>query len=137
MTAVVDLPTPPLPDATAIRCLMPGNAAAARGGLGWRRRFPLLRRAFGRQGHHGFFDTGNGEHRLLDGTTQNLHRPHMLGRGGEREHHRSALDRDIGDEPGGDDVAPTVGRRNALQNREDVILREGGHMVSILCASDI
>ncbi len=30
LTAVVDLPTPPLPDATAIRCFTPGMACGAR-----------------------------------------------------------------------------------------------------------
>ena len=40
LTAVVDLPTPPLPEATAIMCLMPGTSMVcrARRGRPWRRR---------------------------------------------------------------------------------------------------
>src|SRR3982074_3720871 len=82
LSAVVDFPTPPLPEATAMTAAMPGisdcfdigdtGLCGGRGGetLGTPRRVGMLRRrrggtgfAFGRQRDHGDGDAGNGAHR--------------------------------------------------------------------------
>src|ERR1700724_1235265 len=71
LSAVVDLPTPPLPEATAMTAAMPGISAcfaigeaglcAGRGTLGRGRRGGAGL-AFGGQRDHGGGDAGNGAH---------------------------------------------------------------------------
>ena len=103
------------------------HACAARGLCGSGRGLARLRGAFGGEGHHRLVDAGNGQHGLLDGAAQDFHGLHMLGRGGEREHHPAAVDGDIGDQSGGHHVAAAIRSGDALQNGENVFLCDLGH----------
>ena len=133
LTAVVDLPTPPLPLATATIASTPGTPAlpppaaagrppgaargggrgrpaAGRGGAGAARPCDGAALLLGGQHHHGAFDAG-------DALDRRSRRPggaapcrwRQLGRHGDREHHLAAGDEDVGDEAEGDDIALAVG----------------------------
>src|SRR6202035_286150 len=135
LIAVVDLPTPPLPEATAMTAAMPGisdcfaiGEAGLCGGLcaengatpgAWRRGACLALRG---QRDHGDGDAGNGAHRGLG------LRPHALPGAGlgsvdiDREEHLAVADRDRRQNIGigqGDSAR----RRHPGQRVENLLLR--------------
>src|SRR5687768_8012401 len=98
LQAVVDLPTPPLPDATATTCRTPGmSCALAAGGLAGRPGVALG--AFGR---------------LPDG----LEGGGLARLDGDREHDAAAIDENLGQAPGRDQALPVAepDRRERLQD---------------------
>ena len=154
LTAVVDLPTPPLPDATAMIEAMPGTprlpdeceagawapAEPARVGAGRagaagvrsaRRRPGLNRRLhaaallLGRQRHHGAGNAGDRLDDALGGGAQRLHLLRARGRHGDREEHLLVGDEDVRDQPEIDDIAGEIRAVHGLQTVEDGFLGDG------------
>ena len=129
LTAVVDLPTPPLPEATAMIEAMPGTprlpevcadaasgrahgraAARSGGGCGPRRysRFHAAALLLGGQRHHRAGDARDRLDRALGGGPQRLHLLRPRGRHGDRKEDLGVGDENLRNQSERDDVAGEV-----------------------------
>src|SRR2546430_224157 len=108
-TATVDLPTPPLPDDTAIVCLTSGIMSAGRWGAAAHLRADLR--------HAGQPPDELGRHAV-----DHHLRLRRLGREGEREADLAALDGDVAHEPQRDDVLLALGILDTAERIDDVLL---------------
>ena len=135
LTAVVDLPTPPLPEATAMIASMPGTprlpwlceagacgagaarrrrrGAGGRGGGGARRhrRFHAAALLFGGQRHDRAGDARDRLDHALGGGAQRLQLLGARGRHGDREEHLAVGNEDVGHQAEVDDVAGEIRAR--------------------------
>ena len=147
LTAVVDLPTPPLPEATAMIASMPGTprlpwlceagacgaARGAGGGAAGRgrgrarrdRRFHAAALLLGGQRNDRAGHAGDGLDHALGGGAQRLQLLGAGGRNGDREEHLCVGDEDVGDHAEADDVALEVRTAHGLQAFDHGFLGHG------------
>ena len=158
LTAVVDLPTPPLPDATAMIASTPGTPRLAGCATGRRRgcrrgkrgawRAAALRPwrnrcghaaalLLGGQRHHGAGDAGDRRHHALGGGAQRLELLGPLGWHGDREEHLAVGDEDVRNQPEADDIALEIGTLDGRQAFEDGFLGDGHGCTSFALPPDI
>ena len=155
LTAVVDLPTPPLPEATAIMCLMPATWIAVPPAAGSRCRAAAGRAPGARLLHPGAFRhrsaprRGAGccrparllrrqhgddalhavhlAHDLLGGLAQGLELGRPLRRHRDREGDAAVLQQDLRHQPQVDDIALHVGPLDPAQALDDLLFA-GAHL---------
>ncbi|MBK8457605.1 MAG: hypothetical protein IPL47_11290 [Phyllobacteriaceae bacterium] len=143
LAAVVDLPTPPLPDAIAMMCLTPGMASPAGAcclapcfdwplpsatGSG------LTLACFGGQRHEHVRDAGDATYCLVDGGADAVHRARIGRIGGERgEHLALAHSNALQDACFGDGAA--VARLDGVEHGVNTFL--GQHVVSLEIPVDL
>ena len=151
LTAVVDLPTPPLPEATAMIASMPGTprlpwlceagaCAAGRGAAGAAgaagricgaararrdRRFHAAALLLGGQRDDGAGNAGNGLDHALGRRAQRLEFLGAGGRHGDREEHLGVGDEDVGHHAEADHVTVEIGAAHRLQSFDDGFLGDG------------
>ena len=134
---VVDLPTPPLPEATAMMCFTPGMPAsfevAGAGffgplrigvgpGAGSRFRGPL--RLVGGEAHQRARDAGKRLDDPLGGGAHGLKRIHLGGIDGDGEDHLAVVGDDVG-QPPRCGQALAIGQSHGVERAQDVVAVHG------------
>src|SRR5579883_2132246 len=135
LAATVDLPTPPLPEATATMASTPGTPPPrpripAGGACGCARGSPRARRALGGQYRGHRQDPGQRLDRLLRRLAQRFETRSALGIDLDRKGDVAVADCDARYHPEADDVAVSVGVANMPQRLKDLLFGDGGHLWS-------
>ena len=145
LQATVDLPTPPLPEATAMMCLTPGIGSLDRpcrrgrriGLMTMRRRGAGdVARRFRRQRHHRAGDAGNRLDRGLGRGAHRLHRLRPRRIDGDGDEHLAVANGHAGDRPEFGQGRAAVGAGNRRQRRHHLVAGNHGSQSFSLAAAE-